>query len=176
MTWSSLWGQVSPRSRERRLACLACWSSTPCLACCLCPQTAVWLPATATADGSCWARVRRMRAKEHSFSRSPSSRISICRLARNQRKICSIPKVQRKCLSSLPINLACQFHYTLSSSMSIPKAPEGNGGGKKEGSIKVNLKIKQQPCFQHAAWLNQATPVKTAAAEMLKMCCTQNFI
>lgn len=99
---------------ERCLACLAHWSSTPrCLAgpeaCCWCPQMAAFLPATATAAGSCWARVRRMRAKEHSFSRSPSSRISICRLARSQRKIFLILKVQRKCLSLVPINSACQF-------------------------------------------------------------------
>lgn len=54
-------------------------------------------PATATTAGSCWARVRRMRAKEHSFSRSSSSRISICLFAVSQRKTQSIPKAQRKC-------------------------------------------------------------------------------
>ena len=55
-------------------------------------------PATATTAGSCWARVRRMRAKEHSFSRSSSSRISICLFAVSQRKTLSMPKAQRKCL------------------------------------------------------------------------------
>lgn len=92
-----------------------------------CPWTPAFLPATATADGSCWARVRRIRAKEHSFSRSPSSRISICRLARRQRKMLSIPKVQRKCLSSVTIHSVCQFPLNINS-MSIPEALEGKEG------------------------------------------------